>query len=194
MAGMAGTLTGTLPASQLSGAFPAQLSGKVPLAQLPAAVVTNSETAVNLSGTFSGDGSALTGVAKSYVAGGYSGSSLAPAGTNYFVGGGLVTLSLAAGQTVLVSASAGLGTTAASLNFIFSPSYTLNGGPVNFMAGGNYIVAVATATGGRHIYSETLSMTIPTTATYVFGCGINNQSGTNLNNNDYENVSVLVFK
>jgi hypothetical protein len=193
-AGMADALNGTLPASQLSGSFPVQLSGKVPLAQLPAAVVTNSETAVQLSGTFSGDGSALSGVAKSYITGGPVSGSLGPAATNYFAGPGNITLSLAAGQTVLVSASAGLGTTATSLFFTFCPAYALNGGPVNFMAGVNYILPIATAAGGRQIYSETLSMTIPTTGTYVFGCGIYNGTTTNLNNNDYENISVLVFK
>jgi hypothetical protein len=50
----------------------AGLSGIIPLAQLPAALVINSETGVTLSGTFSGDGSGLTNltVAASNVTGG----------------------------------------------------------------------------------------------------------------------------
>jgi hypothetical protein len=46
MAGSASNLLGTLPA--------AQLSGTVPVPQMPAAVVTNGETGVTLTGTFNG--------------------------------------------------------------------------------------------------------------------------------------------
>ncbi|MGA2556762.1 MAG: tail fiber domain-containing protein [Verrucomicrobiota bacterium] len=48
-------------ASNLSGTLLAsQLSGPVPLAQLPAAVLTNNQDGATLNGTFSGDGSGLT--------------------------------------------------------------------------------------------------------------------------------------
>jgi hypothetical protein len=53
-AGTAGSLSGTLPAAQLSGA--------IPLPQLPLAVLTNNGTGVTLNGSFSGNGSGLTGV------------------------------------------------------------------------------------------------------------------------------------
>lgn len=62
-------LTGPISASQLNGPVPSasltsvpagNLTGTVPLAQLPAAVLTNTETGVTLSGTFSGNGSGLT--------------------------------------------------------------------------------------------------------------------------------------
>ena len=43
----AGNLLGSLPASQLTGAFPAQLSGTIPLTQLPGVVLTNNEANVN---------------------------------------------------------------------------------------------------------------------------------------------------
>jgi hypothetical protein len=46
-AGAAGGLSGTLPVSQVSGV--------VPLAQLPAAVMTNGETGITLGGTFNGN-------------------------------------------------------------------------------------------------------------------------------------------
>ena len=48
-------------ASNLAGIVPAtELTGTVPLAQLPAAVVTNNASGVNLSGVFTGNGGALT--------------------------------------------------------------------------------------------------------------------------------------
>ena len=53
-AGNGGGLT-NLNASQLAG-------GTIPLAQLPAAVVTNNETGVNISGAFSGNGANVTNV------------------------------------------------------------------------------------------------------------------------------------
>jgi formylglycine-generating enzyme required for sulfatase activity len=48
----AGAVTGLLPVSQVSGT--------VPLAQLPAAVVTNGASGVNITGTFTGNGAGLT--------------------------------------------------------------------------------------------------------------------------------------
>ena len=51
-AASAGNLTGTLPASQLTGA--------VALGQLPPAVVTNGAAAVSLTGSFTGSGAGLT--------------------------------------------------------------------------------------------------------------------------------------
>ena len=67
----AGVLIATNPANQISGSFAgsgagltglstAQLTGTVPLAQLPANLVTNGTIGVTLSGTFNGDGSGLT--------------------------------------------------------------------------------------------------------------------------------------
>jgi len=53
-ANMAGTLSGTLSS--------AQVTGTIPLTQLPASVVTNGASGVNITGTFSGDGSGLTGL------------------------------------------------------------------------------------------------------------------------------------
>ena len=53
-AATATTLSGSLPASQITGT--------VPLAQIPAGVITNGETGVNFIGTFSGNGLGLTNV------------------------------------------------------------------------------------------------------------------------------------
>ncbi len=77
--GNAGGLT-NLNASQLSG-------GTISLAQLPGAVVTNTETGVTLSGTFTGNGGGLTNLAANAIVGGLT--------TNFAVlvpGGGTNTL------------------------------------------------------------------------------------------------------
>jgi hypothetical protein len=50
----AGTVTGGVPA--------AQITGTLPLAQLPAAVVTNGASGVNISGAFTGNGAGVTNV------------------------------------------------------------------------------------------------------------------------------------
>jgi len=50
----AGNLTGSIGATQLNGT--------IPLAQLPAAVVTNNQSGVNFTGTFSGNGAGLTNI------------------------------------------------------------------------------------------------------------------------------------
>ena len=58
----ASNLTGTLPVSQVSGIMP--------LAQLPASVVTNTENGVTLGGAFSGNGGGLTNLNASKLASG----------------------------------------------------------------------------------------------------------------------------
>jgi hypothetical protein len=63
MANSASNLLGTLPTTQLSGAIRAtNLTGTISLALLPSVVLTNNETSINLTGTFSGNGAGLTGV------------------------------------------------------------------------------------------------------------------------------------
>src|SRR5262245_57895282 len=52
-----------ITAGNLSGSISAgQLSGTIPLAQLPAAVVTNNQSGVNFSGSFTGNAAGLTNV------------------------------------------------------------------------------------------------------------------------------------
>ena len=66
-----------ITASNLSGTISvSQLSGAIPLAQLPAAVVTNNQNGVALTGTFSGNGSGLTGI---------NPTNLAPTETEYYL-------------------------------------------------------------------------------------------------------------
>jgi hypothetical protein len=75
-------LTGPINASQLNGPVPSasltsipagNLTGTVPLAQLPIAVLTNKETGVTLSGTFSGNGSGLTALNPTNLSAGTAG-------------------------------------------------------------------------------------------------------------------------
>jgi hypothetical protein len=57
-------------ASNVLGALPAmQLSGTIPLAQLPGAVLTNNSTGVNLAGAFNGNGGGLTNLQSANLAG-----------------------------------------------------------------------------------------------------------------------------
>lgn len=69
----ASQITGSLPAGQISGSIPAsQVSGTLALSQLPSVVVTNGDTGINLSGSFSGNAGSLTNIQL---------SALGPAGT-----------------------------------------------------------------------------------------------------------------
>ncbi len=61
-ANTASNMSGTLSSSQLAGAFPSQLTGTIPLALMPAAVVTNNAGGLTLSGTFSGNGAGVSNV------------------------------------------------------------------------------------------------------------------------------------
>jgi hypothetical protein len=62
-ANSASNVLGTISAAQLSGSIPAAvISGTIPLAQLPANVITNGASGVNLSGMFSGNGAGVTNI------------------------------------------------------------------------------------------------------------------------------------
>jgi hypothetical protein len=75
-----GSALASLNASQIS-------SGTVPLAQLPPAVVTNSETGVTLSGTFTGNGGGLTNLNAAQLTGGINNTIfVGPAGNSASTG------------------------------------------------------------------------------------------------------------
>jgi endosialidase-like protein/Regulator of Chromosome Condensation (RCC1) repeat protein len=62
-ASSASNLLGTLPTAQLSGTIAAgNITGAISVSQLPATVVTNGASGVNISGTFTGNGSGVTNV------------------------------------------------------------------------------------------------------------------------------------
>ena len=77
----AGSVAGGVAASQVTGLLPvSQVSGTVPLAQLPAAVVTNGASGVNITGTFTGNGAALTNIPAAALVAVPPGMVLIPAG------------------------------------------------------------------------------------------------------------------
>jgi hypothetical protein len=97
-------------ASNLLGALPAtSLTGVVPLAQLPTVVLTNNENGVSLSGTFSGNGGALTNLPGGFKWQAVTGASQQAQPNNGYVANSatLVTINLpaspAVGDTVRVS-------------------------------------------------------------------------------------------
>ena len=158
--------------------------------------INNPQSALHVNGTvtaanFSGS---MSGLFKSAFATGFTSNSIAGGAlVDSFVGSTTPGLALAAGQKVLVSVTAMLGTTAASDTFNFSPGYTFNGGAVTETSPVNYMVGIATTAGGRQSYSVTHVFTVPATGTYVFGFAILNNGANSLNNNDWMSVSVLAF-
>ena len=102
MANTASSLLGTLPA--------AQLSSTIPMADLPAAVVTNGATGLALTGTFSGDGAGLTGISGSSIQSGTIGSTQLADGVGVVSLGGIV-LSATASNASLTTAGFVLFTT-----------------------------------------------------------------------------------
>ena len=156
----------------------------------------NPQSALHVNGTvtaanFSGS---MSGLFKSAFATGFTSNSIAGgASVDSFVGSTTPGLALTAGQKVLVSVTAMLGTTAASDSFNFSPGYTFNGGAVTETSPGSFMIAVATSAGGRQSYSVTHVFTVPATGTYVFGFAILNNGANSLNSNDWMSVSVLAF-
>jgi len=149
--------------------------------------VNGTVTAANFSGS-------MAGLFKSGFATGFASTTITNGMTaDSFVGLTTAGLALTAGQKVMVSVMAMLGTTAASDSFNFSPGYTFNGGAVTETSPNNFMIGTATSAGGRQSYSVTHIFTIPATGTYVFGFAILNNGLASLNNNDWMSVSVLAF-
>lgn len=142
---------------------------------------------------YAGSASNLTDVIQSVSARGFAGATV-PTNAIVFVGPLSSAMSLTSGQKVFISASAALGTTAASLSFDFGPGYTLNAGTTNFTDGINYLTPIATSAGGRQVYSTSQIFTAPSTGTYVFGVAVRVAGAVTLNNNDYMSVAVMTFK
>jgi hypothetical protein len=88
---IAGVITGN--GGGLTNLNAAQLTGTLPLSALPAALVTNNATGINLTGTFTGNGAGLTGVNASTLGGSAltfpfsanNGQSGLGAGTNFYL-------------------------------------------------------------------------------------------------------------
>jgi hypothetical protein len=107
--------------------------------------------------------------------------------------GPLATVTVAAGQKVIVMVSGALGSTAVgganSLNIY--PGYrTSPGGVVNTSGAG--IFGLTCAQGQRHIYSVDGVITDLPPGTYDFGMAVISTNGANWNNNEYGYVTVIV--
>lgn len=202
MAGSASNLLGTVPASQLSGVI-------LP-AQLPATVVTNTQTGVTLNGIFSGDGSALTFLNPANLIAGIAGIDIsgnaATATTAANFTGNIADSQLSAniatfyGTNVFIGTNLFFGVTlATNVSNIFSGAFTGDGSgltglnPANLSAGaadidisGNAATATTAANVTGNIPDSQLSVDIVTLyGTNVF-IGTNLFSGvtfaTNANN------------
>jgi hypothetical protein len=148
-ANTASNLLGTLAASQLSGA--------IPLAQLPAGVVTNNETNVTLAGALSGNGGGLTNVNAATVQGSsaanfwqLTGNTGTTPDVNYIGTTDNQPLELRAnsGRVLLLEpggASATQGTTA-----LTGAPNVIGGSPVNFVSSG--VVGAVIGGGGATNY------------------------------------------
>ena len=94
--------SGTVPSAALTSVPAASLTGTIAPAQLPAAVVTNTETGVTLSGAFNGNGSGLTYLNASQLTS--VGNTNGPnAFDNFFVGPAGNSMNSGAGNTAIGS-------------------------------------------------------------------------------------------
>lgn len=130
-------LTGPIDASQLNGPVPSasltsvpagNLTGTVPLAQLPSTVVTNNETGVTLSGTFSGVGSGLTALNPANLSAGTAGINISGnAATATTATTAASAILAAAAATATLASNLVSGATVASA-FVTNSTFAGNGG------------------------------------------------------------------
>src|ERR1039458_7861617 len=154
----------------------ANIVGTVPLAQLPAAVVTNNETGANLTGTFTGNGGGLTNLPAASLTGAVADSLL----SSNIARLNIPNTTVQATATPLVTAGFITGT--ANLNggsgYTNNPSVT-----VTDVSGSNAVITATVANGvvtsltvqnaGSH-YSAAATLTIalpPSNAYQTFNCG-----------------------
>lgn len=132
----ASQLHGSVPSASLTSVPAASLTGTVPLAELPSAILTNKETGVTLSGTFSGSFSGVTNLTAASIStnGSTSGQVLTSSGgatvwanANPWMGGSptLVTNSTLSTNAVLVGRDRGffLGFVTSAANQQTSSNY-----------------------------------------------------------------------
>lgn len=103
------------------------------------------------------------------------------------------TLSLTAGQKVLLNGSAVLGTnTPGNANFDFDIGVQIDAGAVSFAGGTNYLSTIS-LTGSAGSWSVSRIYVAPSTGTYTFGFVVRNRGANSLNLNDYICVTGIVF-
>jgi hypothetical protein len=145
------SLSGSVPVAALTSVPAANLTGTIPPISLPAAVVTNTETGVTLSGTFSGSGGGLTGLNGSQLLSGVVPPGVLPgfqSASNYnTVSGGQQNTNtgkwaaIGGGQINLINGNGIYGTVAGGYeNGATAYAGTVGGGQNNTAAGENSIV------------------------------------------------------
>jgi hypothetical protein len=84
-------LTNLNPANIASGNLPATVTntGPIALAQLPSAVLTNNQSGVTLSGTFTGNGSGLTNISVAAISGGIN-TNILISGVTFYITNGII--------------------------------------------------------------------------------------------------------
>ncbi len=120
-------------------------------------------------------------------------ASIPKASTAYVFAGGTALISISAGQKLIGSASAPLGTltgtTYGKIGLCYAPSPP--GTPVLNFAGASYY-SVATFDTERTIYSASFSISGLATGSYLVGFGVQNEGTENLSNNGSVNGWVMV--
>src|ERR1039458_3513714 len=147
-------------AGNASSVAAANIVGTVPLAQLPAAVVTNNETGANLTGTFTGNGGGLTNLPAASLTGAVADSLL----SSNIARLNIPNTTVQATATPLVTAGFITGTT------------NLNGGSGYT---NNPLVTVTDATGSNAIITATISNGVVTSLA-VQNAGINYSAAARL--------------
>jgi hypothetical protein len=170
----ASNLTGNLSVAQLSGTLPiSQVGGTLPVSQLPSSVLTNKESGITLSGSFSGNGGSLTNIPL----------------TGLDTGGTLGLSSNGFGFVVVSNITVGLDP------FLVIPATNLNGlGRVDLVTpnSGDNTLSVLTNTGvGGFVTSATIP--VGSTPYCVAVADLNNDGKPDLANVNYGSASVTIL-
>jgi hypothetical protein len=145
----AAQLHGSVPSASLTSVPAGNLTGTVPLAQLPAAVLTNTETGVTLTGTFSGNFSGTTSLSAGSIS------------TNGSTSGQVLTSS--GGATVWANANPWLGGAPTLVtNSTLSTNAFLVGRDRAFFLG--FVTSTANQESGSNYFTIELSQAVSTNA------------------------------
>ena len=168
----AGNVTGSLPASQLTGT--------IPLAQLPSVVVTNGG---NITGTFSGDGSGLTGLAAANLTGTVADARLSANVARLNVPN---TATQATGTPVVTSGFiTGANVTSGGSGYVTPPTVTVNsatgsGAVIGAQLSGGAVISLTVSNAGSgYPTNTTLTIAPPPSNAYQVFSSLNIFSGVN---------------
>jgi len=119
-----------------------------------------------------------------------SGSGIITSSTAFF--NPTVTLTLTAGQRVMLVQSNAFGASANAANALnMYPCYQISGGPITTVGGG--IFGLTADILQRNSYSINGIFTVPASGTYTIGACGSSLNAANWTNNEWGYVSVIVF-